>query len=88
MIRRISTMTGFIGNVGFAAPIVENRLSRRRAVGLEMIATATLAISLIVAATAISIGVARAQVALGHDHRGPIVVATGLAAVTYLPAQR
>jgi len=41
---------------GFAPPRAENTLSRRRAIGLELIATVALTVSLIVAATAVSIG--------------------------------
>jgi hypothetical protein len=57
-------MTALTGKVGFASPIVERKLLRRRTLGLELIATAALAVSLIIALTAVSIGVARAH-ALG-----------------------
>jgi methenyltetrahydromethanopterin cyclohydrolase len=57
-------MAELTGMVGFASPIAENRLSRRRNVCVELIATAVLAVSLVIAATVVSIGMARAQ-ALG-----------------------
>jgi len=62
-------MTGLTGHVGFASPVTDKKFSKRRA-GIELLATIALAVSLAVAATAVSIGVARAQ-ALGavtrHD---------------------
>jgi len=57
-------MTELTGQVGFASPIAEKKLSKRRRVGVELLATVALAVSLIIAATAVSIGMARAQ-ALG-----------------------
>ena len=57
-------MTALTGKVGFATPISENALSRKRTVGIELIATLALAFSLVVAATAVSFGVARAQAAV------------------------
>jgi hypothetical protein len=54
-------MTELTGTVGFASPIAEKSLSRRRTRGVELIATLALVVSLIVAATAVSIGMARAQ---------------------------
>ena len=57
-------MTALTGKVGFASPIAEKSLSRKRTVGLELIATLGLAVALIVAATAVSFGVARAQSAV------------------------
>jgi hypothetical protein len=53
-------MTEFAGKVGFASPVTEKKVFRRRA-GVELFATLSLAVSLIIAATAVSIGVARAQ---------------------------
>jgi len=44
------------GNLGFAPPRADKALLRRRAVALELIATAGLAVSLVIAATAVSIG--------------------------------
>ena len=57
-------MTALTGKVGFASPVSEKSLSRKRTAGVELIATVALAISLIVAATAVSFGVARAQSAV------------------------
>src|SRR5580658_2582514 len=54
-------MTELTGKVGFASPISENALSKKRTLGVELIATLALAVSLIIAATAVSFGVARAQ---------------------------
>jgi hypothetical protein len=54
-------MTELTGMVGFASPVSEKTSSRRRRLGIELIATLALAVSLIVAATAVSIGMARAQ---------------------------
>jgi len=59
-------MTGLSGNIGFASPATDARLLRRRNTGVELIATAALAASLMVAATAVSIGAAHAQVLHGH----------------------
>jgi hypothetical protein len=53
-------MTGLTGTAGFASPIAEKRFSKRRA-GIELFATVALAVSLVIAATAVSIGMARAQ---------------------------
>ena len=49
-------MTELSGSPGFAAPLAGKKLSRRRAVALELVATVTLTISLVVAATAVSLG--------------------------------
>lgn len=49
-------MIDLSGNSGFAPPRAEQNLSRRRAHALELIATAALTVSLIVAVTAVSIG--------------------------------
>ena len=54
-------MTELTGMVGFASPTTEKKLSRRRALGLELLATVSLAVCLVIAATAVSIGMARAQ---------------------------
>ena len=54
-------MTELNGTVGFTSPIAEKNCSRRRRAGVELLATVALAISLIIAATAVSIGMARAQ---------------------------
>ena len=54
-------MTELTGKVGFASPVSEKALSKKRTRGVELIATLALAVSLIIAATAVSFGVARAQ---------------------------
>lgn len=54
-------MTELTGNVGFASPMTERKFSRRNA-AIELLATVTLAVSLVIAGTAVSIGMARAQV--------------------------
>jgi hypothetical protein len=70
-------MTELTGKAGFASPIVQRRLTRRRILGVELIATLALTVSLIVAATAVSIGVARAQAFanFGRNDRAPFAVA-------------
>jgi len=54
------TMTELTGKVGFASPIAHKSFASRRR-GIELFATVALAVSLVVAATAVSIGMARAQ---------------------------
>jgi len=49
-------MTEPTGHLGFAPPRAERALSRRRAATLELLATVTLTVSLVVAATAVSLG--------------------------------
>ncbi len=49
-------MAELTGNPGFAPPRTEKTLSRRRARAIELIATVTLTVSLVVAATAVSLG--------------------------------
>jgi hypothetical protein len=61
-------MTEFAGKVGFASPALEKKVSKRRA-WIELFATLSLAASLVIAATAVSIGMARAQ-AFGAVHHG------------------
>jgi len=53
-------MTTLPGEVGFASPATEQKFSKRRA-GIELLATGALAVGLIVAVTAVSIGMAHAQ---------------------------
>jgi hypothetical protein len=53
-------MTELTGKVGFASPVTEKKLSKRRA-GVELLATGALAVGLVVAVTAVSIGMAHAQ---------------------------
>jgi hypothetical protein len=76
-------MTELTGMVGFASPIAAKALSRRRTIGVELIATMALAVSLIIAAAAVTFGVARAQGvgAVGDSHRAPLTVAVLLGAV-------
>jgi len=62
-------MTELTGNSGFAPPRAEQTLTRRRAHTLDLIATATLTVSLIVAATAVSIG--DRTLARGHAAERP-----------------
>jgi hypothetical protein len=54
-------MTDLTERTGFGSPIAEKTFAKRRRLGVELFATLALAISLIIAATAVSIGVARAQ---------------------------
>ena len=54
-------MTELTGMVGFASPAEEKTIAKRRRLGVELCATLALAASLLVAATAVSIGMARAQ---------------------------
>ncbi len=70
-------MTELTGKVGFASPVSERRLSRRRILGVELIAAVALTVCLIIAVTAVSIGMARAQALANfdrHDHT-PFTVA-------------
>jgi hypothetical protein len=60
----MTTMTGLTGKIGFTSPISENTFAKRRRAGVELIATVALAISLVVAATAVSIGMASAHAPL------------------------
>ncbi len=57
-------MTGLSGKIGFTSPISEKANAKRRRAGVELIATVALAISLVVAATAVSIGMASAHAPL------------------------
>jgi len=54
-------MTEFGGVAGFTAPIAQKTVAKRRRAGVEIFATLALAVSLLVAAAAVSIGMARAQ---------------------------
>ena len=54
-------MAELSGIVGFAPAIARTSATQRRRAGVELIAMAALFFSLIVAATAVSIGVARAH---------------------------
>jgi hypothetical protein len=52
----MTNMGELTGKPGFAPPRAENTRSKRRAVSLELIATIALTVSLIIAATAVSMG--------------------------------
>ena len=64
-------MTELTGKVGFASPVSERRISRRRVARRRIDAAVALTVCLIIAATAVSIGMARAQALADidrHDH--------------------
>jgi hypothetical protein len=61
-------MTELPGNVGFASVMTERELSSTRNVAVELLATVALAVSLVIAGTAVSIGMARAQVSHAASH--------------------
>lgn len=72
-------MADLTGMAGFTCPAPDKTFSKRRA-GIELAATTGLAISLAVAATAVSIGMVHSQ-ALGtvaHHHGTPLAIAAGL----------
>ena len=76
-------MTKLTGKVGFASPVSTKRIARCRIVGVELIATVALVVCLIIAVTAVSIGVARAQAFANIDRpdRAPFAVALFFGAV-------
>ena len=76
-------MTELTGKVGFASPVSEKRLTRRRILGVELIASVAIAVCLIIAATAVSISMARAQAFadIGRHDRAPFAVALFFGAV-------
>ena len=49
-------MTEPTGNLGFAPPRANKALSRRRTAAVELAATVALTVSLVIAATAVSVG--------------------------------
>ena len=49
-------MVDLPGSLGFARPRTENTLSRRRAATIDLIATFSLTVSLVIAVTAVSLG--------------------------------
>ncbi|MGH6674259.1 MAG: hypothetical protein ACRECE_00745 [Xanthobacteraceae bacterium] len=69
-------MADLTGKVGFASPATETKSSKRRA-GVELLATCALAVCLIIAATAVSIGMAHAQAfgAVKHGSAAPLMLA-------------
>ena len=60
-------MTELSGKAGFASPIVGRKATRCRILGIELFATLALVVSLIIAATTVTIGVARAQTFANFD---------------------
>jgi hypothetical protein len=80
--QRIPLMRELTGKAGFASSAFEKKFSRRRNAVVELLATVGLAASLIIAATAVSIGVARAQPPAAVSGSGsapmPIAMAGGL----------
>ena len=76
-------MTELTGKVGFASAVSTKRITRCRIVGVELIATMALVVCLIIAVTAVSIGVARAQAFadIGRHDRTPFAVALFFGAV-------
>ena len=76
-------MTELTGEIGFTSPMTEKTFSKRRRAGVELMATIALAISLVIAATAVSIGMARAQAlyAVGTGNGPPAAVAALLGAL-------
>jgi hypothetical protein len=57
-------MTVLKGKVGFASPVADKANAKRQRAGVELFATLGLAISLAVALTAVSIGMASAHAPL------------------------
>ena len=74
-------MPELTGQVGFASPTHDEKFRKRRVAGVELIATLALAISLVIAATAVSIGAARAQAlgAVSGDNTARFAIAALLA---------
>jgi hypothetical protein len=77
------TMSEFYGKVGFASPAADSKFVKRRHAAVELIATVALAVSLIIAVTAVSIGAARAQVigAVGQGREASLAIAAFVALV-------
>lgn len=74
-------MTGLTAPVGFGSPLTAKISAKRRRAGVELVATLALAVSLTVAATAVSIGMARAHVLhVAGKERMPLSVAAFLGA--------
>ena len=57
----MTPLTELTGTVGFGSPLTEKTFAKRRRDGVELVASLTLAVALVIAATAVSIGMARAQ---------------------------
>ena len=73
-------MSELYGKVGFASPDTNSKFVKRRRATIQLIATAALVVSLIVAVTAVSIGAARAQM-LGAVAQNRAFVALVMAGV-------
>ena len=65
-------MTELTGMVGFSSQIATKRLAKRQTVRLQLIATVALAVSLMIAAAAVSIGVARSCTPGPVAHGAPL----------------
>jgi hypothetical protein len=76
-------MIELTGKAGFTSPIVDKTFSKRRNFRVELFATVALAVSLVIAVTAVSIGMARAQAlgAGGNSDRAPFAIAVFFGAV-------
>ena len=76
-------MSEFHGRGGFASPAVDSKCVKRRRVAVELIATVALAVSLIIAVTAVSIGAARAEVlgAVAHNKDASLAIGAVVALV-------
>ena len=77
-------MTELSGKAGFASPIAGRRGTPCRILGIELFATLALVVSLIIAATTVTIGVARAQSSanFGRSDHAQYAVALFFGAVT------
>jgi hypothetical protein len=74
------TMTELSGKVGFSSAATDRKLSRRRCNIIELTATLALAVAFVIAATAVTVGVARAQGlgTTGDDGGAPLAIAVFL----------
>ena len=75
-------MDELTARVGFVSPTTEKTIAKRRHAGVQLIATVALAVSLIIAATAVSIGMARARTlgAIAQHHDASIAARVSLKA--------
>lgn len=79
-------MTELTGrDVGFASPATDRKFSIRRT-GIELAATAGLAVALVIAAAAVSIGMARAQALGSAAHYGGAPLALAAAGLSVVVA--
>ena len=76
-------MSDFYVKVGFASPAADSKFVKRRHAAIALMATVALAVSLIIAATAVSIGAARAQVlgAVAHNKDASLAIGAFVALV-------